>query len=821
MMVILKDKDEWTSASSTEELMEKMEEKLNDLPGVTYEFTQPVQMRFNELMTGVRSDVAVKIFGEDLELLVSLGDEVVPILQSIEGVEDARAEQVSGLPQITVRYNKDKLALYGLNVGALNQVVRASFAGDKAGTVYEGEKRFDLVVRVARDDRQDISNLKSLFVPLPSGSQVPLEQVADIEYERGVAQVSREDGKRRIVIGFNVRGRDVKTVVNEISEKLETQLQLPVGYYVTYGGQFQNLVEANKRLSVAVPIALALIFMLLFFTFGSIKQAILIFTAIPLSAIGGVFALWIRDMPFSISAGVGFIALFGVAVLNGIVLIAYFNQLKKEGMTNVIDRIMTGTKVRLRPVIMTASVASLGFLPMAISMGAGAEVQKPLATVVIGGLISATLLTLIVLPILYWYFETGLKKVKVLKALPLIGILVVFSFPMQSQSSLPEALDIAYKNNQQLSVRSLDIEALRLRSKGYSVLPKTNFDAELGQLNNIRYDNRFSVSQEFPSPGLFRARQEYAQTLIHGGEQQLAISRQELTYNVRQSWYQLAFLQQSRRVLQEEDSLLQQFVRIASLKFKTGETNLLEKTTAETRLLQLHQSIQRINGEIEVEKTRLQFLLNSPSGLIIDTLSFPVLQLTSAIDTATIQNSPLIQQAIQQVRQYEAERKIIKSEAGPEFRLGYFIQSFSGPLEVGDEIRNYNAVPRFQGAEIGIGIPLLGRKGYRANLAAADMQIKVKEAEQAMLTSQLRSQIQQLLQQYEYWTENVEYYQEVALPNAELIIKNASKGYQGGDIGYFEYAQALQTNLEIQRMYLEAINNLNQTVITIQFMLNQ
>ncbi|HQW02518.1 MAG TPA: CusA/CzcA family heavy metal efflux RND transporter, partial [Saprospiraceae bacterium] len=413
MMVILKDKDEWTSAETTAELMEKMEEALNTIPGVTYEFTQPVQMRFNELMTGVRSDVAVKIFGEDLELLVGLGDQVVPILQSIEGVEDARAEQVSGLPQITVRYNKDKLALYGLNVGDLNQVVRASFAGEKAGLVYEGEKRFDLVVRVAKDERQDIADLKSLFIPLPSGNQVPLEQVADIAYERGIAQVSREEGKRRIVVGFNVRGRDVKTVVNEITEKLDAQLKLPSGYYTTYGGQFQNLVEANKRLSIAVPAALALIFVLLFFAFGSIKQALLIFTAIPLSAIGGVFALWVRDMPFSISAGVGFIALFGVAVLNGIVLIGYFNQLKKEGMSDVLERIRKGTQVRLRPVIMTAAVASLGFLPMALSMGAGAEVQKPLATVVIGGLISATLLTLIVLPILYLFFETGLKKIKV------------------------------------------------------------------------------------------------------------------------------------------------------------------------------------------------------------------------------------------------------------------------------------------------------------------------------------------------------------------------------------------------------------------------
>ncbi len=411
MIILLKDKSEWTSAETKEELMEKMEHALSDIPGAFTEFSQPIQMRFNELMTGVRSDVAVKIFGEDIDMLVSKGEEVVQLINGIEGVSDAKAERVAGLPQITIRYNKDKLALYGLKIGDLNKVVRMGFAGETAGVVYEGEKRFDLVVRLDNDSRKDIENLKALFVTLPSGSQIPLEQIADVKYEDGPMQISRENGKRRIVVGFNVRGADVKTVVETIQTKLDEKLKLPEGYYTTYGGQFENLIEANKRLSVAVPVALGLILVLLYFTFKSIKQSLLIFTAIPLSAIGGIVALWLRNMPFSISAGVGFIALFGVAVLNGIVLIGYFNELKKQGMDNVYDRIKEGTKVRLRPVILTAAVASLGFLPMAISSSAGAEVQKPLATVVIGGLITATLLTLIVLPILYLYFETSTKKI--------------------------------------------------------------------------------------------------------------------------------------------------------------------------------------------------------------------------------------------------------------------------------------------------------------------------------------------------------------------------------------------------------------------------
>lgn len=412
MIILLKDRKEWTSAKTKEELMEKMEEALEEIPGATTEFSQPIQMRFNELMTGVRSDVAIKIFGDDIDMLVSKGDEVMQLIQGMEGVSDAKLERVAGLPQITVRYNKDKLALYGLNIGDLNRIIRIGFAGESAGSVYEGEKRFDLVVRLENDSRQDISNLKSLFVTLPSGNQIPLEQVADIKYEDGPMQISREDGKRRIVVGFNVRGVDTKTVVEKIQAKLDEKLKLPDGYYTTYGGQFENLIDANARLMVAVPIALGLIFILLYFTFKSIKQSLLIFTAIPLSAIGGIFALWMRGMPFSISAGVGFIALFGVSVLNGIVLIAYFNELKKEGMTDIYQRIKEGTKVRLRPVILTASVASLGFLPMAISSSAGAEVQKPLATVVIGGLLTATILTLIVLPILYYYFEKGFMKSK-------------------------------------------------------------------------------------------------------------------------------------------------------------------------------------------------------------------------------------------------------------------------------------------------------------------------------------------------------------------------------------------------------------------------
>jgi cobalt-zinc-cadmium resistance protein CzcA len=406
LIIVLKDKSEWTSASSRDELADKMSKKLEEeMPGVLYGFQQPIQMRFNELMTGARQDVVIKIYGEDLTLLAHYADEIGKIAKLVEGAQDIYIEPIGGLPQYVVKFDRNKLAQFGLSVDEVNRVLRSGFAGDAAGWVYEKEKRFELVIRLDEKKRQGIEDIKGLYVTTAAGKQIPLEQLASIELNSGINQIQRDDAKRRIAVGFNIRGRDVQTIVKEMDARISAQLKFEPGYFLKYGGSFKNLEEAKKRLMVAVPLALTLIFLLLYFTFHSLKQGLLIFTAIPLSAIGGIFALWLRGMPFSISAGVGFIALFGVAVLNGIVLIAEFNRLKKEGGRTIQEIVLKGTEVRLRPVLMTALVASLGFLPMALSNGSGAEVQRPLATVVIGGLITATLLTLVVLPVLYTYFE--------------------------------------------------------------------------------------------------------------------------------------------------------------------------------------------------------------------------------------------------------------------------------------------------------------------------------------------------------------------------------------------------------------------------------
>ncbi len=405
MMVILKDKKEWTQAKNREELAEKMGKALQDIPGVSFGFQQPIQMRFNELMTGVRQDVAIKIYGEDLSVLTQMANEVAKIVATVKGARDIYVEEVAGLSQIVVNINRESVAKYGVTIEEINNVISTAFAGKSAGQIFENERRYDLVLRLAKENRSSIEDVKNIFVTAPSGAQIPLQQLATIEFKTGPNQIQRENAKRRITVGFNVRGRDVAGIVEELQQKISTQISFPAGYFPEYGGQFENLKEAQARLAIAVPAALTLIFVILLLSFNSLKQALLIFMAIPLASIGGIFSLVLRNMPFSISAGVGFIALFGVAVLNGIVLIAEFNRLKKGGLSEVYSIVRIGTETRLRPVLMTAAVASLGFLPMAIATSAGAEVQKPLATVVIGGLVSSTLLTLILLPCLYTYFD--------------------------------------------------------------------------------------------------------------------------------------------------------------------------------------------------------------------------------------------------------------------------------------------------------------------------------------------------------------------------------------------------------------------------------
>ncbi len=405
MMIILKPRKEWTSAKTYDELAEKMTVELKkNIVGVTYSFQYPVAMRFNELMTGARQDVVIKIFGENLDTLKVYAEKMGEISKKIDGAQNIYVEPISGMPQIIITYNREALSQFGLNVNDVNSIVNTAFAGQATGSVFEGEKKFDLVVRLSGDQRKNVDDVNNLLISTPIGSEIPLSSVAKVELKESVNQIQRENAMRRIIVGFNVRERDIQSTVEDLQASVEKNMKLPAGYSIKYGGTFENLQHAQQRLSIAVPVSLLLILLMLYFAFNSVKYGLLIFSAIPLSAIGGIFSLWIRDMNFSISAGVGFIALFGVAVLNGIVLVAEFNR-QKQNHSDLRQVVKIGGKTRLRPVLMTALVASLGFLPMAISTGEGAEVQRPLATVVIGGLLLATLLTLYLLPIMYMWFE--------------------------------------------------------------------------------------------------------------------------------------------------------------------------------------------------------------------------------------------------------------------------------------------------------------------------------------------------------------------------------------------------------------------------------
>jgi cobalt-zinc-cadmium resistance protein CzcA len=410
IIVTLKPPKEWTTVSTKDGLADAFKDSLSVIAGLEFEFTQPIEMRFNELITGVRADLAIKVFGEDLNILNQKAKEIEAAIHDVEGAADIIVEKTAGLPQMKIRYDREKIAKYGINISTLNDIVTMGFAGKAAGTVFEGEKQFDLVIRFAGDFRKDLDNIRQASVNLPDGSSLPLSEFAEIYLDKGPAKISRDGSRRRVVIGVNVRNRDLQSVVTDIQAIIQSKVELPDGYYIDYGGQFENLNMAKARLIIAVPIALALIFLLLFFALSSIKEALMIYTAIPFSAVGGILLLYFRGMPFSISAGVGFIALFGIAVLNGIVLIEHFKELQNEHDGDLKSLILRGTKERLRPVLLTAAAAAMGFLPMAISTSAGAEVQRPLATVVVGGLISATLLTMIVLPVLYTMFHSNKKN---------------------------------------------------------------------------------------------------------------------------------------------------------------------------------------------------------------------------------------------------------------------------------------------------------------------------------------------------------------------------------------------------------------------------
>jgi len=812
MIINLKPKSEWTSAKSFDELSEKMGAAATEVPGVTTSFQFPVQMRFNELMTGARQDVVCKIFGEDLDTLGIYAKQLGNIVKSVAGTTELYVEQITGTPQIVIRYNRAAIAQYGLNISDINRNINAAFAGQSTGLVFEGEKRFDLVVRLQNEQRQDIKDVQNLLIPTPAGTQIPLNQVASVELVDSPSQIQREDTRRRILVGFNVNGRDVESIVEELQEKVSAKIKLPAGYTLAYGGSFENLNEAKSRLSVAVPVSLVLIFLLLYFAFNSIKYGLLIYTAIPLSAIGGIFLLAMRGMPFSISAGVGFIALFGIAVLNGIVLVAEFNRIRTTGETDLKTIVTKGTVTRLRPVLMTAFVASLGFLPMALSNGAGASVQRPLATVVIGGLMIATLLTLFVLPILYIAFEKGIK-VKKGKAV-LATLLLAFAFlPTQAQKTIgvEEAADSAVANNLQVKNRQLRAEHAKTLIGSGMQLPRTSVTAEYGNFNSPLNDDRLSVSQSFSLPTVYSRQgrqltEEWKSALL-----EVDMQEAEVRKITRTVCYELILLQRKADLLHKMDSAYTAFLRVAALRLKAGESNMLEKAAAENQLIQLRIQQKNLKQEEAVLQQELMLLLNTSERRIPVAGQFKIA--LPAADSTELAAHPFLKWQQQQEQRAAASLLLEKSRLLPDISIGYNNMSLQDGI-------SYSRGNRFQSFQLGLEIPIFGG-AQRAKIRSAKALQSISKNETDFRAKQLQHEYAGTWSQVIQYSAVVQEFEKGALKNAEDITRTLSKQLQNGEINYLEWTVLNQQSLSIQLDYFEAIKNLNNSIIHLNYLLSK
>ncbi|MBS2212626.1 CusA/CzcA family heavy metal efflux RND transporter [Carboxylicivirga mesophila] len=801
--IILKDKDNWTAAGSKEELLELFKETVSVIPGINYEFSQPVEMRFNELLTGIREDLAIKLYGEDLEILAQKAAEIEKLVANINGVGDIRTEATKGLPQITVNYNREQLAYYGANISDLNTIIKTAFNGSAAGVVYEGEKRFDLVVRLNQDNRRDIEDVKTLFIPLPNGQQIPLQELADVDYQPGPMQISRDNTNRSTYVGINVRGRDVKTLVQEIEEKLDAQLDLPAGYYIRYGGAFENLERASKRLMIVVPIALALIFVMLFMALKSIPHTLLVYMAIPLSAMGGIISLYIRDMPFSISAGVGFIVIFGVGVMDGLVLIGSFKEQKENGITSLRDIIVKGATRRVRPVFLLASTDILGFIPMALSTSAGAEVQRPLATVVIGGLFTETLLTLFIVPLLYQWLEGRKEKKQTTKNLktPIslgIGLcLLTFGFsPAIAQDggntslSLSEAITIAKENYPTLKAAELQVKQNKSLKGSAFNLGNTSFSMgkeEVGS-NAPGVANRLVVEQTDIDILGIAAKRKLQQANVNVAVAEVNLTEDNLELQVSNAFNTLLYFVHTRGLYQQIDKIYRDFVKAAELRYKTEQSSKLEYLAATTKYNELQVKIQQIEGELMAAHRKLnQFLLLPNEFEVADANNEPL-----NIDILNTESNAQLLLAREQLERAERIWKQEKAAMLPKFNLAYSNQSVDG-------------VSGYYGYSAGISIPLFN--GQNAKTKAARTGVLIEEQKQLSAQLEIKSLLAQRMAQYESAAKVQNYYQSEALPLADEQMKATTLAYQLGEIDYTELIQNMETILNTKQMYIDA--NLN------------
>jgi len=815
VIIKLNPKSGWTSAESKDELANVFKEALlAKIPGVEYEFTQPIEMRFNELITGTRSDLAIKIFGEDLDILYSKALEVEKAIENIEGAADISVEKTAGLPQMAIKYDRAKLAEFGINIADLNQIISTGFAGAKAGNVFEGERSFHLVLRFDEEHRNEIDDIRNASIMAANGEHYPISEFADIKYALGPAKISRDDTKRRIVVGVNVRGRDLESVVIDVQKTIASKINLPDGYTIGYGGQFENLRTARERLSIAVPIALLLIFFLLYFAFNSVKEALIIYSAIPLSAVGGILLLYLRGLPFSISAGVGFIALFGIAVLNGIVLIEEFKELKADGISDMKERIIKGTQARLRPVLLTASAAALGFLPMAISTSAGAEVQRPLATVVVGGLISATALTLIVLPILYAIFDTktivlkrNKKQAKIGVWALLIALLPLSGFAQNNGASIDEAISIALKNNQK-------IKASALSSKEKEALIASAFNLEKTSLyysfdeNNLAPNNAalrvWGLQQNFLFPTTYGAQRKLKKEDFHEAQLQYEWETKSLAAAVTAAYLQVVYWQKIAAVSSYLDSLYQISARSSAKSFEYGETNYLDKISAESKARNTLLGKEQALADLEKARLGLQKLLQADSSIRVPQQNFPLL----AVQLGDSLNSNIsLALAEQKEKLQEQEISLARNQLLPDLSVEYFQGNNAlAPANI------------YHGFQAGVSIPLwFGSQS--AKIKAQKISLEKYRALSDNLKVELRSERAQHFKDLEKWQMGINYFQNKGEELSSEILKHAQLAYENGEINFIEYSVLLENAAQIKKHYLNNLLAYNLTVIKLNYQL--
>ncbi len=796
--VILNPQDEWTKAETKQELIDKIKEEISIFPGINFEFTQPIEMRFNELLTGIREDIAVKLYGDDLSILANKAEEIVGLISGIDGIAGIKAEATQGLPQITILYDRNKLGRYGLNIEEMNSIVQTAFSGGVAGVIYEGERMFDLVVRLDEAHRKSIDDIRNLFIDLENGHQVPLKEVADISYQPGPMQISRDNTNRRTYVGINVEGRDVKSLVKEIEITLNRELELPPGYYIRYGGVFENLERATKRLSFVVPLALALIFILVFFAVKSLKHTLMIYIAVPFAAVGGVFSLYFRDMPFSISAGVGFIVLFGVAVLNGLVLINGLNELKSEGYTNLIDMIKKGSVRRIRPIFLTATTDILGFLPMAVSVSAGAEVQRPLATVVIGGMITSTFLTLVVLPILYMYVEGG-SKIKAPKMSTAIVVVLIMSIGLvfsnksiaqENTVTFQQAIEIAKAGYPALEVAQLEVDkqvALKNTAIDLGTTSVYTGKEEVGNgLEGIQ--TQVGVGQSDMDLLSIPAKSRLAKSRVELAKSGQSLSESALTRDVSIAYYRAVFALQQWQLFTQLDTLYADFHRAAELRYNTQQTSRIEYLAASSRYKQLQLNLRKAMSVYQAELEVLNQYLSQSEQFSVEVNSAVQSAAFSVSKFDSLQGSPLLNYYSQSVDLANSEWTAEKSGYLPKFNLAYEKQRVGG-------------VSGFYAYQAGISFPLLffNQKGITES-KKIDYQIATKNYE--ILNLALRSSYREKMTNYLALKDVIRFYTEETLPLANEQIQASTLAYRLGSIDYVQFIQNVETAINTKEEFL-------------------